>query len=169
MKKYYYLLHIAMIFIMPLKIFSADDIKIAYVNLEALLQNSTQFSQIQETLKEEFTPKQEELVQGANLLREQVESFNINKATMTEAEVQQKIAELQKIETELKNKREQLDTALKTRNNELLAKLQRRINIAIEKIISEKKYDLILYQQVAFASERINITSLVNEYLKEVE
>ena len=168
MKKYYYLL-IALIFITPLKIFSADDIKIAYVNVEVLLKDLVQSDEIQEAFTKEFTPKQKELIQSADLLREQRESFEINKATMIEAKAQQKEAELKKLEVEFKSKVEKFNEVIKVRERELVAKLQESIFDAIKKIASEKKYDLVLSQQVVFVSEKINITSLVSEYLKKVE
>ena len=59
--------------------------------------------------------------------------------------------EVQRVESEL---REDIDI----RRREEIGKLQQKINEAIEDLAEKEKYDLILYQGVAFASKEIDIT-----------
>ena len=59
--------------------------------------------------------------------------------------------EIQRIEREL---REDIDI----RRREEIGKLQAKINEAIEEMAKTDKYDLILYQGVAYASKEIDIT-----------
>ena len=47
-----------------------------------------------------------------------------------------------------------------------LEKIQNLINKVIRKIAKEQNFDLILYQKVAYASKKINITELVSQKLR---
>ena len=66
--------------------------------------------------------------------------------------IQNSKIEIQRIEREL---REDIDI----RRREEIGKLQQKINEAIEDLAKKDKYDLILYQGVAYASEEIDITN----------
>ena len=65
--------------------------------------------------------------------------------------IQNSKIEIQRIEREL---REDIDI----RRREEIGKLQQQINEAIEEMAEKDKYDLILYQGVAYASKEIDIT-----------
>ena len=65
--------------------------------------------------------------------------------------IQNSKIEIQRIEREL---REDIDI----RRREEIGKLQAKINEAIEEMAKKDKYDLILYQGVAYASKEIDIT-----------
>ena len=65
--------------------------------------------------------------------------------------IQNSKIEIQRIEREL---REDIDI----RRREEIGKLQQQINKSIEELAEKEKYDLILYQGVAYASKGIDIT-----------
>jgi outer membrane protein len=58
-----------------------------------------------------------------------------------------------------------MQQTLNKKNIKLLAKIQKQINFVILKIAKAQKYDLILYQEVAYANNNINITDLIAEKL----
>ena len=47
------------------------------------------------------------------------------------------------------------------RRREEIAKVQAQVNIAVEKVAKEQNYDLVLYQGVAYAGKKVDITSVV--------
>ena len=69
----------------------------------------------------------------------------------TEKSLQQRRIEIQRLEREL---REDMDL----RRREEIGDLQEKINQSIDKIAADEKYDLILYNGIAFASENVDIT-----------
>jgi Skp family chaperone for outer membrane proteins len=48
-----------------------------------------------------------------------------------------------------------------------VGKIQDLINKIIHKLAKEDRFDLILYQKVAYASKNINITSLISQKLRQ--
>jgi outer membrane protein len=53
------------------------------------------------------------------------------------------------------------------RRNEEFAKIQKEIINAIQKVAKENNYDVVLSEGVIFASPKVDISSLVIEYLKK--
>ena len=71
------------------------------------------------------------------------------------------------LEQELKQQALTLKKQLTLENKQSLGKIQSLINKVIRKIAEEQNFDLILYQKVAYASKKINITMLVSQKLKQ--
>ena len=72
----------------------------------------------------------------------------------TEKSLQQRRIEIQRLEREL---REDMDL----RRREEIGDLQEKINQTIDKIAADEKYDLILYNGIAFASENVDMTNQI--------
>ena len=71
-----------------------------------------------------------------------------------EKSLQQRRIDIQRNEREL---REDMDL----RRREEIGDLQEKINITIDKIAADEKYDLILYNGIAFASNKVDITDQI--------
>jgi outer membrane protein len=71
-----------------------------------------------------------------------------------EKSLQQRRIDIQRNEREL---REDMDL----RRREEIGDLQEKINLTIDKIAAEEKYDLILYNGIAFASSKVDITDQI--------
>ena len=67
--------------------------------------------------------------------------------------------DIQRVEREL---REDIDL----RRRAEIGVLQKKINIAIEKVATDKGYDLIFYQGVAYANKTVDITDVIISALK---
>ena len=72
----------------------------------------------------------------------------------TEKSLQQRRIEIQRLEREL---REDMDL----RRREEIGDLQEKINLTIDKIAADEKYDLILYNGIAFASANVDMTNQI--------
>ena len=70
------------------------------------------------------------------------------------------------IERQLKQRATTLEKQLERRRLQELSQIQDLINQVIEDLAKEEKYDLILYQEVAYASKKINITSIISQKLR---
>ena len=75
-----------------------------------------------------------------------------------------KIANLERI---LKQQARTLKKQLKFKNELELGKIQDLINKVIKEVADEEKFDLILYQEVAFASKRVNITPIISQKIRQ--
>ena len=55
------------------------------------------------------------------------------------------------------------------RRREEIAKVQKQVNIAVEKVAKEQNYDLVLYQGVAYAGKKVDITDIVIKALGTIK
>ena len=145
--------------LLPLTVSAEMEIfKIGYVVVEKVLKDAPQTAASNKKLEKEFKSRTDGLQKKVKAIQKQEKDFNKNSVTMAAADrqkAQKKIKnskiEIQRIEREL---REDIDI----RRREEIGKLQQKINEAIEEMAKEDKYDLILYQGVAYASKEIDIT-----------
>ncbi len=143
--------------------------KVGYVNVESLLITLPQVKQASIDIKKEFSPRENELIKLSNELKEKIKNFNINKVTMAEDKAKEEVEKLVKLENSLKNTATKLQTDIENKNIKILAVIQDLINDAINEIAIEGNYDVILYQKIAFVSDKTNITELVSKKLNKIE
>ena len=67
---------------------------------------------------------------------------------------------------DIKRLQDEYSEDLSIRRNEELRKLEKEITKTITDIAKKEKYDLILFQGVIYASEKVDITNKVLETLK---
>ncbi|SFV81101.1 hypothetical protein MNB_SUP05-13-281 [hydrothermal vent metagenome] len=70
------------------------------------------------------------------------------------------------MERQLTQRAAALKKQLELKNFQELGKIQDLINQIIKEVAQEEGFDLILYQQVAYASKRINITPIISQKLR---
>lgn len=87
-------------------------------------------------------------------------------AVMSESERSKAERELLNQKRDLKRSQDEFREDLNIRRNELLARLQKELNDAIVALAKAEGYDLVLFEGVVFASDRIDITDAVLEQLR---
>ena len=145
--------------LLPLSVAAETEIfKIGYVVVEKVLKEAPQTATSNKKLEKEFKSRTDGLQKKVKAIQADEKDFNKNSVTLSATEnqkaqkkIQNKKIEIQRIEREL---REDIDI----RRREEIGKLQQKINEAIEDLAAKEKYDLILYQGVAYASKEIDIT-----------
>jgi outer membrane protein len=90
-------------------------------------------------------------------------------AVMSESERSKSERELLNQKRDLKRSQDEFREDLNIRRNELLAKLQKELNDTIVALAKEENFDLVLFEGVVFASDRIDITDAVLERLRRKE
>ena len=146
----------------------AQELKIGYLNIDHVISSSPQFIQANQLVIKEFQPQENQLKQLAGDIQTQVAEFNQNKDTLDKDTLNQQLKTIARLEKELKTKAVRIKKALQQRNTYELKKIQDLINQAIQQIATDKQYDLILYQEVAYASDKVNISSQVSQKLREM-
>lgn len=146
----------------------AEHLKIGYINIEHVLSSSPQFIQANQMVVKEFQPQEDQLKQLASDIQAQVINFNQNKDTLDKDTLNQQLKTIARLEQELKTKAGRIKKALQQRNTQELQKIQDLINQAIQQIAADEQYDLILYQEVAYASDKVNISTQISQKLREV-
>ena len=140
---------------------NAEELKIGIVDVNKILKDAPQTLSANKKLEKEFSARTEKLKAKITTLqadekKHQKESLTMSDDQRDKAErsLQQRRIDIQRNEREL---REDMDL----RRREEIGDLQEKINITIDKIAANEKYDLILYNGIAYASNKVDITAQI--------
>ncbi len=144
----------------------AADLKVGYVNASALLQASPQAEVVQKKLRDEFTPRRQQLESRAKRLEQQEQDLSKNGLMLSEDQRKAKEREIIDGRRELKHAQDEFQDDLRIRQSEEVGKLREQLLGAVEKFAKTNSYDLILYEGVIYASDALNVTDQVLALLK---
>ena len=146
----------------------AETIKIGYIDTEQVVNNLPQYKQSVEKISKEFEPKKQELL---DLFR-YIELLKIKVNTINNSEKKENLqVELSKLATLEENFKQETEFWQDTMNNrkiDLLQKIEQLINETINELATSENYDLILYENVAYVSDEVNITKKVIERIQKL-
>ena len=144
----------------------AVNIKIGFIDTNIVVTSLTQYKESIDSISHEFEPKKQELLDLFNhieLLRANIES---TKNSSSSESLNDELTNLAKLELNFK---EETEFWQKTMNNKkliLLNNIEMIVNKAINEYATQEEYDLILYENVAFVSDKVNLTE---EIIKKIE
>ena len=137
----------------------SDGTKIGVVDLQKIMQTSTQMKGIQEKLEKEFKPRRDKLVAMEEGLKKDMEKFKRDTAIMSQT--QRKDLEKQIVATQQQFEREgqQYQQELSTAHNEAMEEFYNKIRAAIAKVAESEKYDLVFQKDAApFSVDKLDVT-----------
>jgi len=146
-----------------------EIIKIGYIDTEQVVNNLPQYQQNVDRLSNEFEPKKQKLLDLFNhieLLRAKI--IIINESENKE-NLQGELSKLKSLEESFKQETEFWQVTMNNRKIELLQKLELLINSTVNELAISENYDLILYENAAFVSDKVNITNKVIERILKLE
>ena len=142
---------------------NAQSLKIGFIDTEQVIASLTQYKNSVNALSREFEPKKQELLdlfKHIELLRENIE---INKKTSTSDSDGIELAKLKDLEHSFEKETVFWQKSMNSKKINLINKIESLINISINEYAIEEDYDLILYKDVAFVSDKVNITQQIIE------
>ena len=145
---------------------NAEDTKIGFVNGTRLVEESPQAQAAAERIKKEFEPRQQEILQAQQQLRDREERFLKDSAFMSAAEKQKKQREIVSAQRELKLQDTELREDFTIRRNQEMAKVWEVLREAIQAYAKDENFDLILFEGVSYASPKVEVTDAVLKRLK---
>ena len=134
------------------------EIKIGYVVVEKVLKDAPQTASSNKKLEKEFKSRTDDLQKKVKAIQKQEKDFKKNSLTMSDSDKQKAQKKIQNAKIEIQRIERELREDIDIRRREEIGKLQQQINKSIEELAEKEKYDLILYQGVAYASKGIDIT-----------
>lgn len=141
--------------------------KIGFVNTARVLKEAPQARKVEERLKAEFGPREEQLKEKRDeilALEDTLKSDSTTSSTLRrklEREIRLKVSQLKFLEQEFRE-----DQNL--RRNDQIRKLQKVISNVLKMQGDSGGFDLILTEGVSYVSEQIDITTQTIEMLKEL-
>ena len=146
---------------------NAQSLKIGFIDTEQVIVNLTQYKNSVDKLSREFEPKKQDLLdlfKHIELLRANIE-FNIKINTLDSNEME--LAKLKDLEESFEKETEFWQKSMNSNKINLLNKIENLINITINDYATEEGYDLILYKDGAFVSDKVNITQQIIEKIEK--
>ena len=137
------------------------ELKIGYVNYNALLQDSPDAKAIAESLRNEFLPRQRELQTLQQTLKTREDKLAKDGATMTDDQRAREDKEIRDGERELQRKQTEAQDDLNSRRNEVLSALQKSLIEKVRVYAKGQNFDLILADGVIYATPAVDITQQV--------
>mgnify|MGYP003960210795 FL=1 len=145
--------------ILLLPISALAEIKIGYVVVEKVLKEAPQTTVSNKKLEKEFKSRTDGLQKKVKAIQKQEKDYKKNSVTMSESERQKAQKKMQNAKIDIQRIERELREDIDIRRREEIGKLQQQINKSIESLAKKEKYDLILYQGVAYASKGIDISN----------
>jgi len=142
------------------------DVKIGYVNAARLLDESPQADAVSRRLKQEFSGKEKELRSKQDELKKMQDRMTRDGAVMSEAEHTKLDHDILSLQRDVQRRSDEFREDLNLRKNEEMNKLLAVIQQAIADIGKQQKYDLIVYEGVAYAGSSIDLTDEVLDKLR---
>ena len=140
---------------------NAQTIKIGYIDVEKVITSLSQYQRDNDSLIQQFEPKKQQLLdlfRHIELLKKNLNT--IDKSTNNE-NYQRELDNIRELELSFQDETELWQQQLNEKKYESLQKIETMINLTIEEFAISENYDLILYQNAAFANDEVNITNQI--------
>ena len=142
----------------------AADLKIGYVDIGKILNESPAAKAAQKKLEQEFTPRNKKLEAQAKKINKQKEKLKKESDIMSKDQIVALQRKITKGERDLKRDATEAQEDFKLRRRDELGKIENRLKEVILSIAESGNYDLIMTNaDVTYASDKssINITAKV--------
>jgi outer membrane protein len=140
---------------------SLADVKLGYIRVEKIMQDSPQAVEIGKKLQKEFASRGSELESMGKRLNDQAAALDKNSPVMSENDRRVKEQDLSNSNIEFQRKQRELSEDIDLRKKQELTSLQELINKAVKTVSQKEGYDLVLYGNIAYAGKAIDITDKV--------
>ena len=137
------------------------ELKVGFVQVDKILQEAPQTIESNKKLEKEFSSRTDKLKADVKALKERESSFSKDALTMKDSERGTKEKSLSQLRVDVQRMERELREDINIRRNEELGGLQEQINKAVTSVSKAEGFDLVLYNGVAYASEKIDITDKI--------
>ena len=145
------------------------EVKIGFVEIQKILKGAPQTVLANKKLEKEFTKRTAKLKKSVKKINVKEKQFNKDRMTLSESDRAKKQREIQSLKIEAQRTERELREDVDIRRREEIAKVQKQVNKAVEKVAKEQNYDLVLYQGVAYAGKSVDITNTIIKALGEIK
>ena len=145
---------------------NAADIKIGFIDTNQVVSNLSKYKSSLESISKEFEPKKQELLdlfKHIELLRSKIDTIKQSDPSMS---VEAELSKLSKLEVSFQQETEFWQKTINNKKLNLLKEIELIVNQTINEYAIKENYDLILYENIAFVSDKVNITE---EIIAEIE
>ena len=146
---------------------NAQSLKIGFIDTKQVIANLTQYKNSVDEISREFEPRKQELLDLFNHIELLRANIALIKKTNSSVSDGIELSKLRDLEESFKKETEFWQKSMNSKKINLLNKIESLINTSINQYASEEGYDLILYKNVAFVSDKVNITQQIIEQIEK--
>lgn len=140
----------------------ADWAKIGVVDLQKIMQTSSQFKDLQQKLEKEFKPRRDKLVAAETSLKSDMEKFKRDAAILSTSQKKELEKKIVNSQQQLERDGQQYQQELSSSHTEAMEGLYAKVRAAIAKVAKDEKYDIIVQKDATpFSSETLDVTDKV--------
>lgn len=136
----------------------SDDLTIAFVNMQRVIEQSPQSQEVMQKLSNEFKPRQQELQQKQSDLQDKQETYQRDASVMGEQERSALEREIRDAQREVQRLNQQLNEDFNIRRNEEVNSLYSELLEKVQAYANDQGYDLVL-GDVLYAGDEADITA----------
>lgn len=140
---------------------AAQEVKIGVVNLQDVVQRAPQTAAIMNALREEFAPREREIVAKQKEIEELQAKVQKDLAVMGETERRNAEKNLRELGREFERLRTEYQEDSNLRQNEEIGVLQRSMLKEVQDFAESQGFDLIVGDGVLYMNQSVNITDEV--------
>ena len=145
---------------------NAKDIKIGFIDTSQVVTSLTQYKTSIDEISSEFEPKQQELLNLYNhieLLRTKIDEILKSDSNKS---IEDELTKLSNLEQSFREETEFWQSTMNNKKIDLLKEIEILVNQTINEYAKRENYDLILYENIAFVSDKMDISK---EIIAEIE
>lgn len=147
--------------------FAEETLKIGAVQVLKVLEQSPQYQAAGKALDKEFEARSKTLIAEQKKIKGLEDKLSKDRAIMSESEIGKLERDILNKRRDLKRDQDEFREDINFRRNEELAKIQKIVFEAVQKVSKENGYDIVLSEGVVFASAKVDMTQLVIDALNK--
>jgi outer membrane protein len=141
--------------------------RVAFVDVAEIMERMPEAAAIREEIQDEFGRQERALRESHEELMSLQERYERDSAVMSDADRQELEQEIIQRKQTLQQEQRQLQQRLNQRSEREMRRLQQMIGEAVEAVARAGDYDMVVYDGVVYASERVDITDAVLQRLMD--
>lgn len=142
------------------------ELKIGVVDYARLLEQSPQAKALQDSLKNEFGPRYQQLLTQDQQLKARADKLQKDAATMSQEQRDKEEKSLRDAARDLERKKNEWQDDSNTRRNEEMNKLQRSLIGEVRDYAKAQNFDIVIAEGVIYATPTVDITPAVLQALQ---
>ena len=145
---------------------NAENIKIGFIDTNQVVTSLSQYKASIDEISSEFEPKKQELLDLYNhieLVRTKIDEILKSDSNKS---IEDELAKLSNLEQSFRKETEFWQNTMNNKKIDLLKEIEILVNQTINEYAKRENYDLILYENIAFVSDKVDISK---EIIAEIE
>ena len=145
---------------------NAENIKIGFIDTNKVVTSLSQYKTSIDQISSEFEPKKQELLDLYNHI--ELVKTNIDEILKSDSNksIEDELIKLSNLEQSFREETEFWQNTMNNKKIDLLEEIEILVNQTINEYAKRENYDLILYENIAFVSDKVDISE---EIIAEIE